>query len=71
MRCCVSVPVLIVCARRKSYRLSSVGPEAELFLGKNFSFLAEVAKSIGHDFEKNLAIMRHQKKAPVVGPLLV
>ena len=27
---------------------------------------AEVAKSIGHDFEENLASMRHQREVPVV-----
>ena len=38
----------------------ALGPEAALFLGENSSFLAEIAKSVGHDFEENLASMRHQ-----------
>ena len=40
-----------------------------MFLGKNPSFLAEVAKSVGHDFKEKLASMRHQKEAPVVATL--
>ena len=74
VKCCESVPVVIVCARRRSYRLSIVGPGADLFLGKFSSFLAEVTKSIGHDFEKNFAGMRHQREASVfftLGPILL
>ena len=58
----------------KIISLSIVGPGAELFLGKFSSFLADVTKSIGHDFEKNLAGMRPQREAPVyvtLGPILL
>ena len=37
----------------------ALGPEAALFLGKKSSFLAEVATSIGYEFEENPAGMRH------------
>ena len=49
-------------------------PEAALFFGKTSSFLAEVAKSIDHAVEDNLARMRYQREAPVVatlGPILL
>ena len=47
----------------------ALGLEAALFLGENLSFLAEVAKSIGHDFEKNVTSMHDQREAPVVATL--
>ena len=37
--------------------------------GKDPSFFEEVAKSVGHDFEENLASMCHQIEAPVVATL--
>ena len=45
-----------------------------MFLGEDPSLFAEVAKSVGHDFEENLASMCHQKEVPVVatlGPILL
>ena len=44
----------------------ALGSETALFFGEDPSFFAEVAKSVGHDFEENLASMRHQRQAPVV-----
>ena len=44
--------------------------EAALFFEEDPSFFAEVAKSVGHDFEENLASRRHQREAPVVATLL-
>ena len=44
-------------------------PDAALFLGKNPSFLEEVAKSFGDDFEENLANMRHQREDPLVATI--
>ena len=45
-----------------------------MLFGEDPSFFAEVAKSVGHDFEENLASMRHQREAPVIatlGPILL
>ena len=40
-----------------------------MFLGKDPSFVAEVAKSVGHGFEENLTSMHHQREALVVAIL--
>ena len=47
----------------------ALGSEAALFFEEDPSFFAEVAKSVGHDFEENLASRRHQREAPVVATL--
>ena len=49
-------------------------PETALSLLYNPSFLAEIDKSIDHNFEENLASMHHQRGVPVVstpGPTLL
>ena len=33
----------------------ALGPKAALFLAEDPSFLAEIAESVGHDFEEDLA----------------
>ena len=70
----ISREVLLV--RPSEYHIDcrALGSEAALFFGEDPSFFAEVAKSVGHDFEENLASMRHQREAPVgatLGPILL
>ena len=69
MKCCCPSQFLQSAHDEHHIGCRVLGPEAGLFLGKNPSFLTKVAKSMGRDFEENIASMRHQREALVVATL--
>ena len=66
----ISSEILLVRPSSCSLRTTNIISVVECWARKPHCSSGKVAKSIGHDFEENLASMCHQREAPVVSTLV-